>query len=73
VRDLLNRRLSNLRSDKYGIYFWSVRFVIYLMWPLRFWKVGRQRDLPYHGGNVSFGPLCIAWYDEAATIPREQL
>lgn len=70
MRTLLERRLSNVRVDKYGIYFWSVRIVVYLMWPLRFWEVGRQFNLPYHGGNVSFGPIYVAWYDEEATISR---
>ena len=67
MRTLLERRLSNLRVDAYGIYFWSVRFVVYLMWPLRFWKTQQQSVPKYHGGNVCIGPLYIAWYDEEAT------
>jgi hypothetical protein len=56
----------SLRADRYGIYLWTPRFVVHLMWPFRFWAVSRSSTPKYHGGSVHFGPIYFAWYDRAA-------
>lgn len=54
-----------VQADKYGVYLWTPRFVLHMMWPLRFWEWGRQK-LSDTRGNVSPGPVYLAWYDRAA-------